>query len=85
MLVSYIAPRLQLRLSYTTPLPSDYVFCPQAPETRSDVLDSSIPALLVHISNTYPILGVPSGEAGGAPGWGADYEIKQKKMNQAGV
>ena len=39
-------------------------------EARRNALDSSIPALLVHISNTYPILGVPSDEAGGAPGGG---------------
>ena len=38
------------------------------PETRSNALDSSIPASLAHISNTYPMLGVPSVEVGGGPG-----------------
>ena len=42
----------------------------QVLETRSNVLESSIPAPFVHISNTYPILGVPSGEEGGGPGVG---------------
>ena len=53
-------------------LVSDYRSCPQVLETRSDTLDSFIPALLVHLGNTYPMLGVPSDEVGGvARGGGA--------------
>jgi hypothetical protein len=48
--------------------PSDYRSRPQVPETRSNALDSLIPALLVHISNADPVLEVRSGEVGGAPG-----------------
>ena len=60
-------------LTYTTVLVSDDVSCPQVLENRSYAIDSSIPASLVHISNTYPMLGVPSSEAGGVPrGWGTD-------------
>jgi hypothetical protein len=48
--------------------PSDYRSRPQVPETRSNALDSLIPALLVHISNADPVLEVRSGEVGGWPG-----------------
>ena len=52
----------------------------QVLETRSDAIDSSIPALPVHVSNTYPMLGVPSGEVGVPRGWGL---IKRELMVDA--
>jgi len=77
--VSLISQSLQLKLTDTTPQASDDVSCPQVLENRSYAIDSSIPASLVHISNTYPMLGVPSSEAGGGPGvgcWYADLKIQ---------
>ena len=50
---------------------------PQLSATRSDALNSAIPALLGHISHTYPKLGVPSGEAGGAPGGGRRHGLNR--------
>ena len=62
---------LQQKLSRTILLVSDHMSCPQVLKMRSYALDSSVPAVPVHISSTYPILGVPSGEVGVLRGWGA--------------
>ena len=46
-LVIHIAQSLQFSLTDRSPQGSDYMSCPQVLETRSDALDSSIPAPLI--------------------------------------
>ena len=69
--VSLISQSLQLKLTDTTPQALDDVSCPQVLETGSDALDSSIPAFLVHIGNTYQCKESHLLMRGVARAWGA--------------
>ena len=59
--------------------------CPQVLKTRSNALDSAIPALPVHISNTYQYQESHLVKWGVPRGWAASFEIIKFKNCSLGT